>query len=258
MQSPKEIGIVLSGGGVRGVAHVAILKVLEEYNLAPTQLAGSSSGAIVAALYAAGYPPKDIFDFLKTHAKIFQWRRLNYQKPGVLDAESYAEIYDPWLVGKTFEDLNKTVYICATDLLNAKFQFFSSGDLIRPLLASAAVPGVFTPIEIGDTLYVDGGTMNNFPVEPLIGRCDLLIGSFISPINVIKKEEVTNIVHLMNRATALNFYASSLNKFHLCDFMFCPNKLSEYGIFDSDRMDELYEVCYEYAVEKVQELIVKY
>lgn len=252
MKSKKEIGLVLSGGGVRGAAHAGVLKALEEHGIEPTQLSGSSAGAMVGALYAAGFEPEEIHRFFKENSSVFQWQNFARGKPGILDADKYARMFEPWLHGHTFETLPKKIHICVTDVLAGKVRFFSSGELVRPILASAAVPGVFTPVEIDDDWYIDGGTMNNFPVEPLMGRCDVLLGSFVSPKKAIKKSELTTTVKLISRASDLTFLAGSQVKFGLCDFVFIPEDLWRYGTFDTKKVDEIYQVGYDHACRKME------
>lgn len=255
MKRNQSIGLVLSGGGVRGAAHAGILKALEEHSIYPDRLSGSSAGAIVGALYAAGYKPEEILLFFKTNARVFRWRHVTYSKPGILDAEKYAELFEPWLNGHTFESLAKELHICVTDVLNGKSRFFSSGELFRPILASAAVPGIFSPVEIDDQWYIDGGTMNNFPVEPLKGSCRLLLGSFVSPKKTITKEELGNTLKLIGRANDLGFLAASLSKFNWCDGVFIPQELHKYGVFDTKKMDEIYELGYRSAQSQMKKIL---
>ncbi|RMG27932.1 MAG: phospholipase [Bacteroidetes bacterium] len=256
MEKQKKIGITLSGGGVRGAAHAAVLAVLEDNGIEPDMISGSSAGAMAGALYAAGYKPTEILDFFDENSNIFRWRNFSRYKPGILDAEKYAEIFEPWLNGHTFESLHKELHICVTDVLNARMRFFSSGELVLPVLASAALPGVFSPVEIGEDWYIDGGVMNNFPTEPLLGRCSFLIGSFVSPKKRVEKEELNSTIKLLNRASGLTFLSSSMYKFGQCDFLFMPQELSNYGTFDSKKIREIYEVGYEYASKRVPELLL--
>lgn len=251
----KEIGMVLSGGGVRGVAHAGILQALQENDITPTRLSGSSSGAMVSALYAAGYYPEEILEFFQMNAAhIFRWKYFYHDKPGFLDAEQYAELFEPWLKEHTFESLSKKLHICVTDVLNGKIRFFSSGELVRPILASAAIPGVFTPVEIGEDWYIDGGTMNNFPVEPLMGQCDFLLGSYVSLKKIWNKSELTNTFKLVNRANELTFLGGSVSKFHSCDFVLAPPELWQYGIFETKKVEQIYEVGYQYALGEMKTL----
>lgn len=251
--SLNKIGLVLSGGGARGIAHAGILQALEEKGIHPTHLSGSSIGAIVGALYAAQFPPKEILHFFKINTTIFKWNNFTFTKPGILDADKYESIFEPWLHGHTFETLSKELHICVTDILEGKVHYFSTGELVRPILASAAVPGVFTPVEINNTWYVDGGTMDNFPIEPLKNNCDLLIGSFVSSKKKLKKSELTNTLKIINRATELSHLAGSKIKFPYCDFLLAPPALHQYGIFDTHKIDEMYEIGYKYAKKQLAE-----
>ena len=248
--------MALSGGGVRGAAHAGVFKALEENGIELTHLSGSSAGAMAGALYAAGFKPEDILEFFKTNAgNIFQWRNFSRNKPGILDSDHYAQLFEPWLKEHTFETLSKKLHICVTDVLNGKIRFFSSGELVRPILASAAMPGVFTPVEIDENWYIDGGTMNNFPVEPLTGQCDVMLGSFVSLKKVLEKEELTSTLQLLNRASDLSFIAVSLQKFKLCDLVFAPPELWKFGIFDTKKVDEIYQFGYEHACSKMGQLL---
>ncbi|MEO1515359.1 MAG: patatin-like phospholipase family protein [Bacteroidota bacterium] len=250
----KKIGLVLSGGGVRGIAHIGILQALEEEGIQPTLLSGSSAGAMVAALYAADYPPKEMLDFFRQNNSILRWRHFSYSKPGLLDAEGYASMFDHWLKDRSFDSLSKELHICATDVLSGLPYYFSKGDLVKAILASSAVPGIFTPVEISSNWYVDGGTMNNFPTEPIADQCDLMIGSFVSPEGTISKKELTNSFKMLNRAIGLSVMANSLLKFHVCDFVFMPKELAHYGLFDTSKMDEIYEIGYQYAQDQLDNL----
>lgn len=249
MKNKPSIGIVFSGGGVRGVAHAGILKALHENGIEPTHISGSSAGAMAAALCAAGFQPEEIFKFFKENSNVFRWQNFARAKLGILDAEKYGIIFKPWLNGLTFDSLDKELHICVTDVLNAKVKFISEGELVRPVLASAAVPGIFSPVEIGDNWYIDGGTMNNFPIEPLVGRCDFLIGSFVSHKKPIQKKNLTNTYKLISRANELAIFASSQVKFGQCDFMFNPPQMANYHTFEIKKIEEIYQHGYEYALE---------
>ncbi len=253
-----SVGLVLSGGGARGAAHIGMIKALEEYGLPVTHLSGSSSGAIVGALYAAGYEPDELFHFFKTIQNIFTWRYFTFSKPGMMEADRYREIFEPWFGTRDFENLLRKLSICVTDILQGIPRYFSKGELVRPLLASAAVPGVFSPVEIDGVWYVDGGTMNNFPVEPLVNRCDFILGSYVSPKRAFKKSELTNTFKLVNRATDLAALSSSLNKFHHCDHVVVPKELWKFGIFDTKRVEEIHQLGYESTVKSIGEIKKKF
>ena len=254
MENKKKIGLVLSGGGARGAAHAGILKALEENGIRPNVIAGSSAGAIAGALYAADYSPQEILTFFKVNNKIFRWKHFARLRPGFFNAEKYADLFKPWLEGKTFSNLSKELHICVTDVLEGQPRFFSSGNLIKPILASAAVPGIFTPVEIERKWYIDGGTMNNFPVEPLLGKCDIILGSMASPTKVISKKDLSSSMRLINRASNLSFHAASLSKFQYCDIVFSPEELCHFSMFERNKIQKIYQIGYEYAQRKIENI----
>ncbi|MBT8269459.1 MAG: patatin-like phospholipase family protein, partial [Bacteroidia bacterium] len=172
-----KLGLVLSGGGMRGAAHIGVLRALDEQGIEVTHVAGSSSGAIVGALYAYGYDWVDILDFFR-RLHLWDIKKYALSKPGFIDAEKFYSEFNQFLKNDSFEGLHRNLVITATDILMGTLKYFKSGELIKPVLASAAFPGVFSPVKIGDSFFIDGGAMNNFPVEALQQQCDNIIGVY--------------------------------------------------------------------------------
>ena len=143
-----------------------------------------------------------------------------------------------------------------TDVLKGSVKFYSEGELVHPLLASAAVPGIFSPIEIDDSWYIDGGTMNNFPIEPLIGQCDFLIGSFVSFKGPVGKRHLSSTYKLVSRANELSVLANSKGKFDLFDFLISPPELANYTTFDSSKTEEIYSIGYHHAMKNMDALLM--
>ena len=96
--------------------------------------------------------------------------------------------------------------------------------------------------------------MNNFPVEPLIGTCDIVLGSFVPLKKTLDKSELASTLQLINRASDLSFMAVSLQKFNSCDLVFAPPELWQYGIFDTKKIDEIYTIGYEHACRQMDNL----
>ena len=141
----NTIGLVLSGGGVRGFAHLGLLKVMDELNIKPFAISGVSTGAIFGALYAAGKTPDEIISIAKRNSYLglsnFLWR-----KEGLFSMENIRKILLENIPENTFESLKIPLFVNATDFLRNKTVFFSSGELIQPLIASASVPVLFGPV----------------------------------------------------------------------------------------------------------------
>jgi len=242
----ENLGIVLSGGGVRGVAHIGLLQALSENNIHPQVISGTSAGALVGALYAAGYEAKDMLTFFKT-TPLFGFSFYATAKPGLLDSEKYRQFFERYFPVDNFSDLHKRLFVGATDIANARGVLFEEGELIRPLLASAALPPLFTPVEIDNKLYVDGGIMDNFPVEPLTYECTQIIGSYVNPVSKLSKKYFTNSAKVFRRAADLRLYADSQFKFSQCKYVFEPEALSKFGLLDTKQIDVIFKIGYETA-----------
>ncbi|WP_316929017.1 patatin-like phospholipase family protein [Nitritalea halalkaliphila] len=166
MSSKATLGIALSGGGIRGIAHLGVLQALNDYGIFPTHLSGSSAGAIVGAMYAKGFAPKEIFDII-VQTNYFKFIRPAISWTGILKMDTTEELYRKYLGEDSFESLNVKLTVAATDIQRGKVIYFNQGELIKPVMASSCIPGMFDPIQIGNKILVDGGVLNNLPVEPL-------------------------------------------------------------------------------------------
>ena len=246
----KELGVVLSGGSVRGSAHVGFLQRLDELEASPQIISGTSAGAMIGAFYAAGMSVDEILAFFRK-TSLFQYTSINPMTPGIFDTKKYAHIFEEFLP-PTFEDLNLPLTICATNLETGKPTYFNSGPLHKPLLASCAIPLVFAPVEIDGELYIDGGVMDNFPVEQIEGKCEMIIGSYLGRPGKAERKEVNSKLKITNRANQLLMYSAVSHKFLKTDFTL-EYPLQKYGYFDQKKMDEMYDIGYNYAKEKIQE-----
>jgi len=242
----SRLGLVLSGGGVRGMAHIGLLQVLTAHGIEPALISGTSVGAIVGALYARGWSPDVMIDFFR-ETPLFRYNFLSIHKPGILDTDRYIGIFGAYFPDDSFESLGKSLFVTATNLQKGKEEVFHTGDLIRPLLASAAMPPVFSPVEIGTFLYADGGILNNFPSEPLEGQCDFLIGSNASIVKEVGREAIRNSLQLANRTTALMVHAINRKKMARCDCLFEPHELENIGLLDKKNIEKAYRIGYECA-----------
>lgn len=247
----EKIGLVLSGGGARGAAHIGALKAFEEHGLSPTHVSGTSVGAIVGALYCAGVHWSEIFRFFKT-ISIFHTKRFAFNKPGFLDSDKFYDDLKAFFPSDNFDILEKTLFITATNIITGELKIFKKGQLIRPIIASASFPGVFTPTEINGAYYIDGGILNNFPVEPLKKQCDKIIGIYI---NALKKVNITDLKHsytVAERALKIRAAHDSLVKFPQLDLVIAPEELGDYAIFGLGNMDTIFELGYSAAKEALK------
>lgn len=252
-KTSPTIGLVLSGGGVRGVAHLGLLQVLEEIGIEPVAFSGTSAGAIVGALRAAGHSVSTILEFFKT-TSIFKMGNFSTRKPGFIDTDKFVRVLKEYLPDDDFSALQKKLYVTATDMVRGRERTFSHGQLIRPVLASAAFPVMFTPVEIDGQLYTDGGALNNFPVEPLAGESELIIGSNVHPFKDLQPTDIKSTLSVMERLFHLSIHHHSVRKYHKCNVVIASPELAAFGTFDMARFDEIFEIGYKAAHAKRGEL----
>jgi NTE family protein len=239
-----KIGLALSGGGARGMAHLGVLKALLELGIKPDIIAGCSSGAIVASMYAIGHSPDEILRFLKTK------RFLTYFRPafktGLIKMGSLEKMYLGYFPENTFESLHLPVIVNATDLNRGRSVYFSRGELIRPILASCCIPVMFAPIEIDGNHYVDGGILNNLPVEPLLGTCDFIIGVHTNPYNELSP--LVSMKAVMERSLLLAIHLNVKERIQHCDVFIEPPELHRFNTMDIDKAQQIFDTGYEYTL----------
>lgn len=242
----KKIGLVLSGGGVRGISHIGFIQFLLENNIIPTRVSGTSAGALVAALYAYGYSPKEMLAFFHK-TPLLKLSLYAKNKPGIMDSDKYILFFRKYFKNDSFESLKYPLTITATNLLTGRLDYFDKGELVKPLIASSALPPVFSPMEINGSMYSDGGILNNFPVEPLKKDCDIILGSFVNPVEVIEKSEINTSLKLLYRIYHIGLDASNIQKFELCNYVFSPPEINKIGVLDAKHLDKAFKIGYEYA-----------
>jgi NTE family protein len=157
-----KIALVLGGGGARGFAHVGVLKSLAKHDIEPVAIAGCSMGGLVGALFAAGNDHLQILDIIKT---IKPWKLLDVGRMGsLIGGKGMAHEMEKFLPGN-FEELNIPLAVTAVDLQEGKLVVFNEGPLHTALRATSSIPGIITPEKNGDRLLIDGGLLNNLPVD---------------------------------------------------------------------------------------------
>ncbi len=164
-----KIGLALGSGGAKGLAHLGVLKVLEENQVPIDYLSGSSIGALIGGLYAAGYEIKD----LEKLALEINWRQLltllfdpNFKlQKGLINGTKITKFLETYLKNKTFENCRIPLAVIATDLKTGDKIVFKNGELIPALRASMSIPFIFKPYEMKGKFLVDGGLTSPVPVE---------------------------------------------------------------------------------------------
>ena len=245
--------MVLSGGGSRGLAHIGVLKALGEEGIEPDCLSGTSAGAIVAALYAAGHSPAEMLEFFETKHP-FRVSRLALRKPGIFDTQKVVGDFLEYFPDDSFDALGKKVFMTATEIVDGRLEIFTSGSLIQALLASSSAPLVFTPTEIDGHWYSDGGVIDNFPIDPLHGLCSTILGVYASPLRQRERADLKSSLAVGMRALEVGMYYRSRDRFHQCDLLICPEELSRYGNFETRHYAEILDIGYRAARARMGEI----
>lgn len=254
--SSKSIGLILSGGGSKGIAHAGALKFLEEKKLSPAHIAGTSAGAIVGALYSWGKTPEEILEFFKS-IYFFHWSHFTFRKAGLIDSEAFKSYFTNIFEDATLGDLKIANHITATDMIKGKLKIFNSETkIVDAVLASSAVPGILSPYKINNSLYSDGGILNHFPTDILQGRCEMLIGVYVSPIQNIEAKDLSSIKAVTTRAFDLLTANSNNQKFNICDWVIQPQELAIYSTFETNKvkMNTIFKIGYEAAKQSYEDL----
>ncbi|MEX2591945.1 MAG: patatin-like phospholipase family protein [Anditalea sp.] len=245
MKTATKIGIALSGGGVRGIAHLGVLKALNETGIFPDRVAGTSAGAIAGTMYCYGYTPDEIFDII-IKTKFFKFLRPAISWKGILKMDMLESLYGQFLAHNDFSNLKIPLTIAATDLSKGKVVYFSEGEIIKPLMASTCIPGMFDPISIEGDIYVDGGVLNNMPIDPLEGQCDYIIG--VNCNHLPEVHNIGNIKKLIERTVIMAMNCNVYSRQKRCDSFIEPQCLGRYGAFDIKKAKEIFGEGYKGAI----------
>lgn len=256
--SPYSIGIALSGGGTRGLAHIGVLEVLAGAGIVPDVISGASAGSLVGALQQADFTPDQMVNFFH-NVPLFRTKGFTWAKPGLIDPMSLHDEIAAFFPENTFEGLQRPLFVNTTNLETGELEVFSSGPLVQPLLASSAVPGMFAPVQIKEHLYGDGGIYSNLPAKTIRSQCDFLIGVYVHPypIERITAKDLKSALRVISRAYEIGRSVALQGELDVCDYVIITHEIEEYGIFDIEHMDEIYEVGKRTAQERVGELADK-
>ena len=255
-----RIGIALGGGGARGLAHILMLEVLDELNIVPHQIAGTSIGSVIGALYASGMPGREIRKFVDSLTvaegeswlnSLFEedigrwWNIIELQlgRGGLLTTSAFAKVLQEELGVARFNELKIPLMVVAADFWSRKQVVFKQGDLLPAIQASIAIPGLFSPVQHNGKVLVDGGLVNPVPYDLLFDDCDVVVA-----IDVLgdRTPEMTNGEPTYFETT-FNTYqimqASIMNEKlkHQPPHIYIRPELQNIRVLDFNRVDEIYD-----------------
>lgn len=291
VNSRPKVGLVLSGGGAKGAAHIGVLKYIEQAGIPIDYIAGTSMGSIVGGMYALGYSPDEILEIINS----VDWNRLisnqverkkisfesklkkgtqiinipfstnsdndefksrsfrNSLPSGMVSGDNLINLFNSLSVGYSdslsFNDLPIPFICVATNMINGEPQVLNKGEFTKSLRASMAIPILFDPIKIGKNMYVDGGLVNNFPVDQCRAMgADYIIGVSMSAGLESNPENLSSILSQVKQLKEIITDKNS-DKYHQkCDIFIRPD-LKGVGMlsFDAESVSRVTQSGYEAA-----------
>lgn len=241
---PHRLGVALSGGGARGLAHAGALKAIEDAGLKPDIISGVSAGSIVAVLYGAGVKPERILDMF-SFPRFSDFTDFALGKGGIFKIEKFIG-YITTALGrfKNLEHLRIPVTVCATNLEDGDPESFTEGPIGPRIQASCSIPIAFPPVVIDGVKYVDGGVLRNLPAWAIRDNCRHLIGINVSPMQ--RKDMGKNsIFDIALRTYSLLAKSNLAQDASLCDIHIAIDGVSDHKVFDLNEIEKVYTAGYE-------------
>lgn len=246
-----SIGIALSGGSARGFAHIGVLKALDEHNMSPDIISGTSMGALIGVLYAAGHSTDHILKLVKKD-KVYNMVSLRIGQSGFFELDTVRKILKSEIPEDDFSALKKPFYLSVTNLTEGKNEIKGEkGPLFDFVIASCSVPVIILPQIINGKTYIDGGLFDNLPASSIKDKCQTLIGVHVNYNGPMEKIE--GISEIAQRTFSLGIEQNVIESRKICDFVIEPEEMKSFTYLDFDRVDELVEVGYKATKRLIEE-----
>lgn len=246
----RNIGLALGSGAALGAAHIGVLRALEEYDIKPAYIAGTSIGALVACLYAFGMPVDDIEEI----ALSLDWldvSEIALSKMGLLSNEELGRLVDESLGEVRFEQADIPVAVVATDISNGEKVIIKKGKVADAVKASTCIPVIFEPVEINGRMLVDGGLLESIPLSALkeLGA-EYSIAVDLKANRKYKRPE--DLIDVLNNSLEIALIHLARVQINQVDLLIQP-QLGEYSRTDTDHSSEMIDLGYEAAVQALKE-----
>ncbi len=252
----NKTGICLGGGGALGFAHIGVIKALEEHDIYPDIVSGASMGAIIGVMYAEGYTADQIRQIVNDH-KLYNFKNIvsrteTSSSAGLSGHKRIEEVLKKYIPHNSFEGLKRSFSLSVVDFRSAKCNIVLSGNnLIEYVLASMSIPLAFEPKIIEEAMLVDGGIMNNLPVEQLISVCENIIGIDVhTALPFDGKINKSNILPLTYRIMLKQMNLSRAEK---CKFYITFPELAPFEPEDFKHFEEIYRIGYETTINYIKQ-----
>lgn len=255
----KKLGLALGGGGCRGIAHIGFLQALEEENIKPDYIVGSSIGSVVGCFYALGMSPSEMMVEIKKLKKkhVVDFSLNPIFSGALMKSKKIKRKIKQYLGDKTFNDLKMPFYAATVDLKSGN-RYLAKGDddLTTCIVASCSIPGIFKPVPYKDMLLCDGAVLNRVPCYPLKSLgAEVVIGiDVLGEIKVPEKERMNTIERVFRMFEVVdNELTNRCKSEEKPDFFILPN-MEGISQFDFKKMEMAYESGYKIGKEKIAQI----
>ena len=256
MEESYKIGFALSGGFVKGFAHLGAMQALFENGIRPGIISGVSIGSVAAVFIADGKEPHEVLELFmgKDFGSFTSFTR---SPGGFMHLHHFYDFLRDNISVKNIEELKIPVIITATNLDRALGVNFRKGDIATHISASCCVPGLFAPIKIDGEYYVDGGVLMNLPVSVIRGKCDKVVAVNLSR-SVSHQQYKMSVVGVLYRAYGLMANCNIVHDRRMADLLIEPAGLDGYSNRELDKGREIFDRGYQAAlkvIDQVREII---
>ncbi len=204
----KKIGLSLGSGGARGLAHIVILEAFDELGIKPSIISGTSVGAIIGAVYAAGKSAVEIKEAFTNNVlnksgrfteflnksrfiRAIDFVDLEFKNGGLIKGDKFLKLLSEEIAIKDFSELNIPLKVATTNFLTKEQSVFDEGKLLPAVKASYSLPGLLAPVKINNNYYVDGGMVNPLPWDIIANDCDIIVA-----IDVLSNSKTKSIIEM--------------------------------------------------------------
>ena len=249
---PYKFGIALSGGGARGIVHIGVLEALHKHGIRPEIISGASAGALVGVFYAAGMEPAQILELVKSNkmVKMFKWQM---PSNGLIDISKISSLLEQNIDHDDFSTLQKPFYCSVVNLNSGKSEIKHEGKLFQWVQASASIPIIFEPQVIDGNSYVDGGLLNNLPVDCIRDQCQILIGVHVNHNG--PEDSINGLKAVAERTFRLAMSQNVKESLAKCDFVIDPPATQKFNTFDFAKADEIFQIGFDETEQRIPEML---
>lgn len=239
-----ETGLVLSGGFIKGFAHLGVMQALLENDIRPGIISATSAGALMGVFLSDGNEPFQVLEHFKG-ARFKDFTDMVFPRQGFMDLGDLMDFLRSRIRARNLEELSIPLIVTATDFEAGRSVHFSDGEIAPRVAASCCMPILFRPVTVDGVRYVDGGVKMNLPVSPIRPFCDRIIAVNLG--STVYAADTTSIIGIAERCYDLMFNAATEKELLIADYVIEPRDLEKYPNTRLDKAEEIFTAGYRTA-----------